>query len=97
MAIGKTKVEDIRALREVIERQRRELDSLVDRFKEGAGELGTEAYERMRDTTSKASERTKDTVQVVGHKIEERPFTSLIITFVIGLVLGVLFGRSSSS
>ena len=38
----------------------------------------------MRDTTSKARERTKDTVQVVGHKIEERPFTSLIITFVVG-------------
>ena len=68
-------------------------NSLVDRFKEGAGELGAEAYERMRDTTSKARERTKDTVQVVGHKIEERPFTSLIITFVLGLVLGVLFGR----
>jgi ElaB/YqjD/DUF883 family membrane-anchored ribosome-binding protein len=93
MANGKTEVEDISALREEIERQRRELDSLVDRFKEGAGELGAEAYERMRDTTSKARERTKDTVQVVGHKIEERPFTSLIITFVVGLVLGVLFGR----
>lgn len=83
----------ISSLREEIERQRRELDSLVDRFKEGAGGLGTEAYERMRDTTSKARERTKDTIQVVGHKIEERPFTSLIITFVVGLVLGVLFGR----
>lgn len=47
----------------------------------------------MRDTTSKARERTKDTMQIVGHKIEERPFTSLIITFVVGLVLGVLFGR----
>ena len=96
MANGKTEVEDISSLREEIERQRRELDSLVDRFKEGAGELGAEAYERMRDTTSKARERTKDTVQVVGHKIEERPFTSLIITFVVGLVLGVLFAAAGN-
>ena len=83
----------ISSLREEIERQRRELDSLVDRLKEGAGGLGAEAYEQMRDTTSKARERAKDTIQVVGHKIEERPFTSLIITFVVGLVLGALFGR----
>ena len=93
MANGKTETEGNSSLREEIERLRHELDSLVDRFKKGAGEFGAEAYERMRDTTSKARERTKDTVQVVGHKIEERPFTSLIITFVVGLVLGVLFGR----
>ena len=93
MANGKTETEGNSSLREEIERLRHELDSLVDRFKKGAGELGAEAYERMRDTTSKARERTKDTVQVVGHKIEERPFTSLIITFVVGLVLGALFGR----
>ena len=93
MANGKTETEGNSSLREEIERLRHELDSLVDRFKEGAGEFGAEAYERMRDTTSKARERTKDIVQVVGHKIEERPFTSLIITFVVGLVLGVLFGR----
>ena len=73
MANGKTETEGNSSLREEIERLRHELDSLVDRFKKGAGEFGAEAYERMRDTTSKARERTKDTVQVVGHKIEERP------------------------
>ena len=93
MANGKAEAKDISSLREEIERQRRELDSLVDRLKEGAGGLGAEAYEQMRDTTSKARKRAKDTIQVVGHKIEERPFTSLIITFVVGLVLGALFGR----
>lgn len=90
---GKTEAEGTSSLREDIERLRHEVDLLVDRLKEGAGGLGAEAYERMRDTTSKARERTKDTVQVVEHKIEERPFTSLIITFIVGLVLGVLFGR----
>lgn len=93
MANVTTKAEGASPLREEMERLRHEVDSLVDRFKEGAGGLGAEAYERMRDTTSKARERTKDTVQVVEHKIEERPFTSLIITFIVGLVLGVLFGR----
>jgi ElaB/YqjD/DUF883 family membrane-anchored ribosome-binding protein len=93
MANATTEAEGASPLREEMERLRHEVDSLVDRFKEGAGGLGDEAYERLRDNTSKARKRTKDTVQVVGHKIEERPFTSLIITFVVGLVLGVLFGR----
>jgi ElaB/YqjD/DUF883 family membrane-anchored ribosome-binding protein len=93
MANATTEAEGASPLREEIERLRHEVDSLVDRFKEGAGGLGAEAYEGLREHTSKARKSTQDAAQVVGHKIEESPFTSLLITFVVGLVLGVLFGR----
>ena len=31
--------------------------------------------------------------ETVTHGIEERPFTSVLVAFAVGVVLGVLFGR----
>jgi ElaB/YqjD/DUF883 family membrane-anchored ribosome-binding protein len=56
-----------------------------------AGNLASDAGSAAADTVRKTAERAGATVT---KEIEERPLTSIGISFVIGLLLGALFGRS---
>ena len=49
-------------------------------------DLGDEAFNRARDASSKA-------VHDVEHKIEERPFLSVVLMFLAGLLVGRLLDR----
>jgi ElaB/YqjD/DUF883 family membrane-anchored ribosome-binding protein len=55
--------------------------------------LGGAAYGRVREQAAKAGEQATKVADTVTHQIEERPLTSVLGAFVIGLLLGALFSR----
>lgn len=61
---------------------RRETSEAFDQVRQ----RGDEAFNRARDASSKA-------VHDVEHKIEERPFLSIVIMFLAGLLVGRLLDR----
>jgi ElaB/YqjD/DUF883 family membrane-anchored ribosome-binding protein len=70
---------NISNLRDEIRRESREAFDQVR-------ERGDEAFNRARDASSKA-------VHDVEHKIEERPFLSVVLMFLAGLLVGRLLDR----
>jgi len=77
---------EFHTLRAEVERLRTDLGSIVGTAGDLASGAGSVAAEQVRKTAERAS-------ATFSKEIEERPLTSLGISFVIGLVLGVLFGR----
>ncbi|WP_148864297.1 DUF883 family protein [Marinobacter fonticola] len=79
--------------RAVADGQKSNISSLRDEIRKEsrdalrhARERGDEALNRARDAGSKA-------YHDVEHKIEERPFLSVVIMFLVGLVVGKLLDR----
>ena len=70
---------NISSLRDEIRRESREAFDQVR-------QRGDEAFNRARDASSKA-------VHDVEHKIEERPFLSVVLMFLAGLLVGRLLDR----
>lgn len=77
---------EMQTLRAEVERLRGDLGSIVGT----AGDLASDAGSAAADAVSKTAKRAN---AAVTKEIEERPLTCIGISFVIGLVLGVLFGR----
>jgi ElaB/YqjD/DUF883 family membrane-anchored ribosome-binding protein len=75
---------EMQTLRAEIVRLSTNLGSIVGT----AGDLASGAGSAAADTVRKTAERAGATVT---KEIEERPLTSIVISFVIGLVLGALF------
>lgn len=93
--------DDIRLLREdlakltksVAESQKGNISSLRDEIRRES----REALDRVRKTGDEALSSARDVgekaVHDVEHKIEERPFLSIIIMFLAGLLVGKLLDR----
>jgi ElaB/YqjD/DUF883 family membrane-anchored ribosome-binding protein len=77
---------EMQSLRAEIERLRTDLGEIVGT----AGDLASGAGSAATETVCKAAERAS---AAVTKEIEQRPLTSIGISFVIGLILGILFGR----
>lgn len=77
---------EMQTLRAEIERLRSDLGSIVGTAGDLASGAGSAAAEKVRTTAERAS-------AAVTKEIEDRPLTSIGISFLIGLVLGILFGR----
>ena len=78
-AVADGQKSNVSSLRDEIRRESREaFDHMRQR--------GDEAFNRARDASSKA-------VHDVEHKIEERPFLSVVLMFLAGLLVGRLLDR----
>lgn len=78
-AVSEGQKSNISSLRDEIRRESREaLDNVRQR--------GTDAFNRAKDVGDKA-------IHDVEHKIEERPFLSVIIMFLVGVLVGKLLDR----
>ena len=87
MATNEDELEkELQTLRAEVVRLSTDLGSIVGT----AGDLASGAGAAAADTVRKTAERAGATVT---KEIEERPLTSIGISFVIGLLLGALFGR----
>jgi ElaB/YqjD/DUF883 family membrane-anchored ribosome-binding protein len=53
----------------------------------------TGAGEVWGDATNEASRRGREGVAALEQQIEERPFISVLVAFVIGVLIGKLIGR----
>ena len=84
---------EMQTLRAEVERLRTDLGSSVGTAGDLASGAGSVAAEKVRKTVERAGAEAERARTTVAKEIEERPLTSLGISFVIGLLLGVMFGR----
>ena len=77
---------EMQMLRAEVVRLSTDLGAIVGTAGDLASGAGSAAADRVRNTAERAS-------VTVTKEIEERPLTSIGISFVIGLLLGALFGR----
>lgn len=81
------------ALRADMQQLRTDFAAANRTLKDLAGALGSDAYEQVREKAGQARERAEEAAETVSRTIEDRPFASVAIAFVVGLVIGLLFGR----
>ena len=84
---------DVEALRQEMAQLRTDFSTMTKTLKDIAGDAGTEAYARMRERAGKARVQAEKAADQVTQSIEERPFTSVLVAFALGLLMGVLVGR----
>ena len=84
---------DMEALRQELAQLRTDFSVMTKTLKGLAGDARSEAYARVRDGADKARVQAERAADTVSHSIEERPFTSILVAFAVGLLMGVLFGR----
>ena len=74
-------------------RSQDKLDALVEEL----GDKANEEISRLKAEVDRlmhlASERSRGAVAAAEHKIEERPLTSVLVAFGVGLVIGKLIDR----
>ncbi len=86
---------DIDALKEDLAKLRADLGALTDHLREVAGAEGARAYERIRQGAERTQARAKEATTAASHQIEERPLTSVLVAFAVGLLSGLLLSRRS--
>ncbi len=86
MAVEERK--DTEALRNEIAQLQSDFSAISKTVQNIAARTGTDAYQKTRDYAKRAG----DSIEA---QVEERPFTSLLVSFAIGLIVGLLFQRRS--
>lgn len=93
--------EDLRLLREdlakltktVAEGQRSNISNLRDEIRQESKEALDQVRQRSDEAIARAKDAGNNAVQGVEHQIEERPFLSIIIIFLAGILVGKLLNR----
>jgi ElaB/YqjD/DUF883 family membrane-anchored ribosome-binding protein len=79
---------DVDELKADMQKLREDVGHLVAALKTKAQETATVGVDKVRDGLSDAREYGEQMYKEVGKKVEERPITSLLVAFGIGMVLG---------
>lgn len=87
---------NVDALRSDLEQLRTDFAAMGRTVKDLATEVGSETYARVRDRGDQARAQAKKAAGVVAETIEERPLVSVLSVFVLGMLIGFLFGRQRS-
>ncbi len=82
-------------LRKELDQLRSDLGTLTQTLKGIATDEGSAAYDKVRQSAQKAQAQASQAIGAVGTEIGERPFTSMVTAFSIGLVIGMLFSHRS--
>lgn len=105
---AKSSQDEYKLVREDLKQLREDLANLTKTFSEGQKsnisnlrdeirKESREAFDQVRQKGSDALNRAKDAgdkaVHDVEHKIEERPFLSVVIMFLVGVLVGKLLDR----
>lgn len=86
---------DYEELRKEVDKLRSDIAGLTRTLKDIAAGEGAATYEKVRKSANKAQEQAAHTAEAVGDEIRERPFTSVLSAFIVGLLIGMLSGRRS--
>jgi ElaB/YqjD/DUF883 family membrane-anchored ribosome-binding protein len=84
---------DIEKLRAEMTQLRGEISQIGETLKAIAADRGAAAYERVRQSGEALQQQAKDAIDSAAREIEQRPFTTVLSAFGIGLLLGALLGR----
>ncbi|MBW7470778.1 hypothetical protein QQF73_04885 [Marinobacter sp. M216] len=86
--------DDLAKLTKVVsEDQKGNISSLRDEIRRESREVFNQAKQKGTETLNRAKDAGDKAVQDVEHKIEERPFLSIIIMFLVGVLVGKLLDR----
>ena len=69
------------------------LQKLINTGKSETEAAKDKVIEELRDALKVASKSGKETVELLESKVQERPFTSLLLSFFIGFFFGVFSSR----
>jgi ElaB/YqjD/DUF883 family membrane-anchored ribosome-binding protein len=88
---------DLSAVKEDISNLRSDMkvlfQKLIDTGKSETGAAKERVIEELHDALELASKSGKETVESLESKVQENPFTSLLLAFFVGLLLGVFLNR----
>lgn len=79
--------------RAVSENQKSNISSLRDEIRRESRETLDQVRQKGSDALNRAKDAGDQAVKDVEHKIEERPFLSVIIMFLVGVLVGKLLDR----
>ena len=85
--------ENTQDLREEVAQLRADVASLTDTLRGMARESGDAVRDRARDGVERLESQSREQAERAGQAIEERPFTSVVSAFGIGIILGILMDR----
>jgi len=86
---------DGETLRKELDQLRSDITALTRTLKGIAADQSGAAYEKVRRSAQGAKEEAAQAVGAVSHEIGERPLTSVLSAFSVGLLMGMLFSRRS--
>ncbi len=85
--------ETTETLRLEMEQLRADMAAIASTLKTLGVEGGNDVYDRLRQSAGKVKGEAEDAATAVGLRIEERPLTAVLLSFLIGAILGALFTR----
>ncbi|WP_370203255.1 DUF883 family protein [Alloalcanivorax venustensis] len=81
------------ALKKDMDQLRRDLGALTEAFKRNSQQRAQAGVEHARDQFDQVRRQAEGQAEQVGSHIKERPFTSLLSAFGVGLLIGKLISR----
>lgn len=81
---------ELEALRKDLASLRDDIGSLSKAVKAAGEEKGEAAYRRVREKGEELRQQGESAVEKVGHKIDEKPVTSVLTAFGTGVLVGLM-------
>lgn len=82
--------QDVDKLRKEMDQLRNDMRSITDTLKTMATDRGERGYEQVKASVDQARDGARRASHAVESQIEDKPFSSVLLTFVIGLITGLL-------
>jgi len=81
---------DLDTLRRDMTQMHKELRSITDNLKSAASQRTEQSFDTVREGMGQARGRAIEAAHAVESQIDQRPFSSILLTFVIGMIAGLL-------
>lgn len=82
--------------RAVIDKQNGQVSHLRDEISKSSRDALRQVGERSEEALNKARDISDRTVKDIEHRVQERPFVTLLLVFCAGLILGKFVDRAST-
>ncbi|MDX1635023.1 MAG: hypothetical protein R3280_10315 [Marinobacter sp.] len=82
--------QDVDKLRKEMDQLRNDMRTITETLKTMAVDRGERGYEQVRASVDQARDGARRASQAVESQIEDKPFSSVLLTFVVGLITGLL-------
>lgn len=82
--------QDVDKLRTEVTQLRDDMRTITDTLRSMAAERTERGYDQVKSGVDQARERARKAEHAVESQIEDKPFSSVLLTFVVGLITGLL-------
>ncbi|WP_152206906.1 hypothetical protein [Marinobacter changyiensis] len=82
--------QDVDKLRNEVTQLREDMRSITETLKTIAADRSEKGYDKVKDGIDQARVNARQAGKAVESQIEEKPFSSVLLTFIIGLITGLL-------